>query len=83
MKMPVSKQHIPTSSDISYWAHLRGLDLPEIESEVGLLIGNNVPQAYTPCEFVTGPEGSPHATKTALGWLIWNVLRTKEQLTLL
>ena len=51
MKMPASKQHIPTSSDISYWEHLRGLDLPIIESEVGLLIGNNVAQAYTLCEF--------------------------------
>ena len=31
--------------------------------------------AYTPFEISTGPSGSPHATKTRLGWIIWNVIR--------
>jgi hypothetical protein len=41
------------------------------------MIGNNVPDAYTPFELATGPSGSPHATKTRLGWIIWNVLRDR------
>lgn len=30
---------------------------------------------------VTGPSGSPHATKTRLGWIVWNVLREGETRT--
>jgi hypothetical protein len=36
-----------------------------------------MPDAYTPFELATGPSGSPHATKTRLGWIIWNVLRDR------
>ena len=48
---------------------------PEIDAEVGLLIGNNVPDAYMPLEIRTGPRGSPHATRSLLGWIAWNVIR--------
>jgi hypothetical protein len=40
------------------------------------LIGNNVPHAYSPFETLTGPSGSPHGTRTRIGWIVWNVLRT-------
>ncbi|XP_014672653.1 PREDICTED: uncharacterized protein LOC106813111 [Priapulus caudatus] len=75
VRMPVSKCHIPTQVDIAHWPHLKGINLPEIQGEIGLLIGNNVPDAYTPLEIRTGPSGSPHATKTRLGWVVWNVVR--------
>ncbi|XP_071133077.1 uncharacterized protein [Mytilus edulis] len=39
------------------------------------MIGNNVPDAYTSFEVATGPSGSPHATRTRLGWIIWNMIR--------
>lgn len=25
-------------------------------------------------DVATGPSGSPHATKTRLGWILWNVI---------
>ncbi|XP_033095248.1 uncharacterized protein LOC117099830 [Anneissia japonica] len=34
-----------------------------------------VPSAYTPLQIKTGPIGAPHATKTKLGWVVWNLMR--------
>jgi hypothetical protein len=49
------------------WIHLSNITLPNVTAEIGLLIGSNVPDAYAPFEVVTGPSGSPHATRTRLG----------------
>jgi hypothetical protein len=74
-RIPVSSRHIPKKEDIMKWPHLSEVDLPEINSEVGLLIGNGVPDAYSPLQSLTGPPGSPHAVRTRLGWITWNVVR--------
>ena len=76
IKMPVSSKHIPTDDDIVQWKHLGVVPIPRIDSNFGLLIGNNVPDAFTPLEIITGPHGSPHAVHSLLGWIIWNVVRT-------
>ena len=78
--IPVSKNHIPTTDDISRWDHLKDISLPEIDADIGLLIGNNVADAYTPFDVKTGPAGSPYAARTMLGWVVWNVIRDAEQL---
>ena len=75
----MKKDHIPTYKDVSHWKHLRDVHLPHVDASVDLLIGNNVPDAYSPLEVRTGPRGSPHATKTALGWVAWNVVRSSEK----
>jgi hypothetical protein len=54
---------------------MTGVILPEVDAEIGLLLGNNVPDAYVPLEVRTGPRGSPHASRTLLGWIPWNVIR--------
>lgn len=72
--IPVGKDLIPTSEDTSVWKHLNDIELPKVNAEVGL-IGNNVADAYTPIDIRTGPRGSPHAVKTVLGWVIWNLVR--------
>ncbi|XP_061175604.1 uncharacterized protein LOC133184531 [Saccostrea echinata] len=74
-RMPVTHEHIPKKEEISKWHHLSNITLPNVAAEIGLLIGSNVPDAYAPFEVVTGPSGSPHATRTRLGWIVWNVLR--------
>ena len=74
-EIPISTNHIPKSKDIEQWAHLKDVSLPEINAEIGLLIGNNVPDAYTPIQLRTGPRGSPHATESMLGWIVWNLIR--------
>ncbi|XP_033120783.1 uncharacterized protein LOC117119913 [Anneissia japonica] len=73
--MPVSHVHIPRKKDIEEWPHMERVQLPDIDAEIGLLIGNAVAEAYTPLEIVTGPPGSPYASRTALGWIPWNVVR--------
>ncbi|XP_048735788.2 uncharacterized protein LOC125651252 [Ostrea edulis] len=77
-KMPVSNDHIPTHEEIQKWHHLSQVKVPKVDAEIGLMIGNNVPDAYTPPEVLTGPSGSPHATRTKLGWIVWNLLRNRE-----
>lgn len=57
------------------WPHLNDLPIPQIEADISLLIGNNVPDAYSPLKIRTGSTGGPHATKSRLGWIIWNVVR--------
>ena len=78
-KLPVKRHHIPTHDDVSQWTHLRDIYMPQINSGIDLLIGNNVPDAYTPLEVRTGPIGSPHATKTILGWVAWSVVRSSQK----
>ncbi|XP_071094674.1 uncharacterized protein [Haliotis cracherodii] len=73
--IPVTSRHIPNDSDVAEWSHLGGIHLPSLESGVDLLIGANAPDAYSPFEVKVGPQGSPHATRTRLGWILWNVVR--------
>jgi len=47
-KVPVFRENIPTAEAISTWSHLDGIVFPKIDSEIGLLIGNNIPDGYTP-----------------------------------
>ena len=79
--LPVSVRHIPTQKDIDKWRHLDGIQLPKADCDIGLLIGNNVPDVYTPLEVRTGPIGSPHATLSRIGWIPWNVIRDGPRVT--
>ncbi|XP_074641192.1 uncharacterized protein LOC141898938 [Tubulanus polymorphus] len=49
-QMPVSPLHVPTEDDIRKWSHMSDVKLPKIDAEIGLLIGNNIADAYTPFE---------------------------------
>lgn len=77
-RIPATSRQIPTNADIKEWSHFDGINLPEICSPIDLLIGNNIPDAYSPFEVRTGPPGSPHACKTRLGWLIWGLVRHSD-----
>lgn len=74
-EMPISRVHIPTQEDIAEWPHLQDVELPQMDSPIDLLIGSNVADAYSPFEVRTGPQGSPHATLTRIGLILWNVVR--------
>ena len=43
--IPVQKENIPKQEDIAKWPYLKDVSLPQIDAEVGLLIGTNVPKA--------------------------------------
>ena len=53
--------------------------MPLITAGIDLLIGNKVPDAYTPLEVRTGPAGSPPATKTVPGWVALGFVRSLQK----
>jgi len=69
--IPVSKdQIIPRTGDLKKWAHLQDIELPHIGSDIGLLLRNDVPDAYSPLQVITGTSGTPHVSRTRLGFVI-------------
>ena len=42
-QIPVAREDVITSDDLKEWPYLTQVELPLIEADVGLLIGNNVP----------------------------------------
>jgi hypothetical protein len=72
-KLPLNVENVATLVDIEVWPHLSHVmshylhDIPDI----GLLIGQDVPEALIPREVVSGAcAGSPYAVRTALGWTV-------------
>ncbi|KAK7944331.1 hypothetical protein WMY93_000059 [Mugilogobius chulae] len=70
VSMPVYIENIPTKGDIKKWPHLKHVHLPQIEGEIELLIGTNVPKALEPLEVVCSVNGGPFAIRTKLGWTV-------------
>ncbi|XP_065109942.1 uncharacterized protein [Paramisgurnus dabryanus] len=71
--IPANKSDIPTCKTAKGWPHLEHLAdemAPELDCEVGLLIGYNCPQVLLPRNVVSGKEGQPFAQKSVLGWSI-------------
>ena len=44
-EIPVTQSDTPTHKDVEQWKHLEGIELPQIDAQIGLLIGSNVPEA--------------------------------------
>ena len=68
--LPVSKKDIVTSEDLQKWPHLCDVHISTIDSDVGLLIGVNVPKAIKPWDVISSADEGPFAVKNALGWVI-------------
>ncbi|KAL4009472.1 hypothetical protein ACER0C_003324 [Sarotherodon galilaeus] len=71
--IPVNRLHIPTSETALKWPHLEQLSEtipPQLDCEVGLLIGYNCQRALLPREILSGDENHPYAQRTDLGWSI-------------
>ena len=73
--MPVHRGNIPKQEDLDKWTHLKDVKLTEIDSEVDLLIGTNVPRALEPWEVIRGADRAPYGVKTVLGWTVNGPLR--------
>lgn len=71
-KIPVSKEDIVKQKDLVRWPHLHSVDIPEYDADIGLLLGQNVPQAMEPIEVIpSSGDGEPFALKTKLGWVVY------------
>ncbi|KAK3737962.1 hypothetical protein QZH41_000763 [Actinostola sp. cb2023] len=68
--LPVSTDTIGTQEDVDRWPHLKGIKIPSIEAEIGLLIGSDAPQILQPKEVRESENGGPYATQTVLGWVL-------------
>ena len=76
--LPVSNDAVGTQEDVNRWPHLKGIEMQSIESEVGLLIGSDVPQVLQPKEFRESENGGPFATLTIFGWVLNGPLGRKK-----
>ena len=68
--LPVPSDAISKQEDVNRWPYLHGVKIAHIDSDIGLLIGCDVPQALQPYEVRKGQNGGPFATRTALGWVL-------------
>ena len=73
--MPVFVKQVPSQQDIDCWPYLSHIVVPELRSEVGILIGNNVPKATEPWEVVNSVGEGPYAVRSRLGWSVNGPLR--------
>jgi len=58
------------------WEHLNDTQFPEIDGEVPLIIGANVPEAQIHEEVRVGRAGEPYAVWTLLGCTIMGPLNS-------
>ena len=71
--IPVNRTHIPTCDTARHWNHLIKIAdeiPPQLECEVGLLIGYNCSRALAPRQVILGGDSEPYAVQTDLGWSI-------------
>lgn len=68
------KSPFPLIKEISpvkgIWSHLKHIHLPQVDEEIELLIGTNVPKALEPLEVVCSANDGPYAVRTLLGWMV-------------
>lgn len=57
--IPVDKENIPQQKDLERWPYLKEIQLPQIEADIGLLIGANVPKTMEPWEVVSSIGNGP------------------------
>ena len=58
-KLPVKTANRADRKEMSQWPHLQEIDIKEIDADVGLLIGCDVPRALEPREIKSGNHGEP------------------------
>lgn len=68
--IPAKKTNIPQQKDLEKWSYLNRVHLPNVEAEIGLLIGANAHKAMEPWEIINSRNDGPYAVKTALGWVV-------------
>ena len=66
----VNKDSIPWKDDLLRFPYLRGTQIPSINSEIGLLIGSDVPNALEPQEVRLSQGQGLFVTRTVFGWTV-------------
>ena len=79
--IPLKAASAPSDVELKHMKHLQSVTLSEWrDKSVGLLIGLDASTVFRPLQSIYGPEGTPHAIKTVLGWALIspapNILKT-------
>ena len=69
-KIPVGQHDIQIKFDRFQYLLDNGVEIPEIEGDVELLLGNNAALAMEPLQVVNSKNGGPFAVKTRYGWIL-------------
>ena len=71
-KIPAGVECAPKQHDLSRWAHLNDVEIPElpVSATVTLLIGTDTPLAHISMQTRVGAYGEPWAVQSALGWAV-------------
>ena len=69
--LPINPDNLVSPADLVGYPHLEGINVTKATSkEVGLLIGQNCPEALIPKQVITGGRLEPWASLTPLGWAV-------------
>ena len=80
-QLPVTTANRADRKEMSQWLHLQEIDIREIDADVGLLIGSDVPRALEPTEIKSRNHREPYDTRTDLGWVVNGPRRTANLIT--
>ena len=77
--IPANRDHIPRIDMVDEWPHLEKIKdflAPEMECEIGLLLGYDCPKALEPSKIIRAPKGKngPFGMETVLGWGIVGII---------
>lgn len=56
---PVNIHNIPPQSEVARWPHLKGVSLPTIETDIGLLNSTNASKLLEPWEIISSQGDGP------------------------
>ena len=68
--IPDVRDSIPTAEIAQVYPHFKDLNFPNFSGDVELLIGADILGRYSITENIKGPEGTPTAYHTVLGWAL-------------
>eukprot|EP00794_Sanderia_malayensis_P011533 gene11533-12724_t len=68
--LPISTSSISRQVDVDRCPHLKGIHVKNINADIGLLIGSDVPEALQPKEVRESRNGGQFASRTMLGWVL-------------
>ncbi|KAG7518796.1 hypothetical protein JOB18_044067 [Solea senegalensis] len=75
-KIPVSKENLFTQSELRKWSYLYEIQVEEIDADIELLIGKNVPKALERWQMINSQINGPYTVKTLFGWVVNGPLKS-------
>ena len=76
-KLPALSRVIPSKRQLQQWSHLQDIEFTnDSGSEIGILLGTDVPKAHWVVEQRIGRANEPYAVRTLLGWTLLGPVST-------